>query len=97
MLLDDFLSTLVGQYLRYDISFLSKNDADSRGPTYPLAMICCSAIELLGALASPDQFDTYKGRDYFVNYWNTFLYPNQVNSSDALMFYKLVRNGLSHT
>ena len=99
--LDNFLKVQIDDYIRYDIDFLSKNDPGGGGPTYPLAMICSSAIELLGALmkaSSDGGFSQRKNCDYFCYYWDNVLYkttkPNE--AKHAFKFYKLIRHGLAH-
>jgi hypothetical protein len=101
MNLDDFLKAQIDDYIRYDIKFLSTNDAGGGGPTYPLAMICSSAIELLGSLmvaSSNGGFNRKDNKLYFREYWENVLYKNTNSKKylDAGKFYDLIRNGLAH-
>lgn len=64
---------------------------------YPLIMTACGAIELFGALLSEQKFDPYEGRQYFVGFWKTHLYPQRPNSEAVGgALYKLLRNGIAH-
>ena len=96
--IDDFLQHYIDGYLAYDIATMSQNDANGNGVGYPLLMTTCAAVELMGALLSPDKFSTFnKGHTYFEEYWNGYLYaaPSKYTPFGAAT-YQLVRHGIAH-
>jgi hypothetical protein len=100
--LTDFLSHNVEDYLFYDLRVMQKISPEPGAPGgglgYPLLMTTFSGIELLGALLSPQGFDTYSGDRYFKEYWQKFLYPDKSTAlSDLAIVYKLARHGIGHT
>jgi len=64
---------------------------------YPLIISTFAGIELLGGLLSPNRFDKNKGREYFTDFWNGWLYKTDLlraNAGETL--YQLIRHGLAH-
>ena len=99
---DDFLRHNIEQYLFDDLRVMqglpTPPAGGGGGLGYPLLMSALAGIELLGALVSQSPFDTNSGRSYFREYWQLFLYPNDVGRHGAADFiYTSARNAITHS
>jgi hypothetical protein len=86
---------MIENFLNHDF------DAMKRGELgYPLIMTAFGAIELFGALTSPETFQpsSKAGRAYFLGFWANHVYPDRTDA-EAIGgdLYTLVRNGIAHS
>lgn len=90
--LEEFLDHNVEGYMFNDL-----REMQSISVTYPLLMTTFAGIELLGALFSKSEFDTYSGGEYFSSYWNEHLYPSLKDKEKfGPQLYRLIRHGIAH-
>jgi len=102
MRLDDFLRKYVDGYLFADLETL--RTAGPPAPAadghvgYPMFTACAAGIELLGFLVSDGSvaFKDRKPNENFVEYWKTYLYPDEPRAGVGMAIYQLVRNGVAH-
>jgi hypothetical protein len=96
-----FLSKNVEGYLFKDLETLKDAEPSTKPGDgfvgYPMLMTACAGIELFGALSSPNTFQARgKSAEYFANWWENYLYPNDPEKSAGPCLYRLVRCGLMH-
>ena len=65
---------------------------------YPMVQATLAGVELLGGLTLPGRkdFDPNSGQEYFIAYWQEWLYSTGKKRDLGAAIYKLARHGLAH-